>query len=417
MLNQNYQSSQYGYPSQGMSGIRGNRGPGSNGGGLPPSYSGQQMAYPQYGYGNGNSGPDSNGYGTIGYPSQNPYTSQAPMYAHGGRTKRGKMVLAHMQPQELDVMDHLQGKRERCPRTNIRSYSHLEEIFKNPHILRGITHHTLKRAHHDAGNAVHGMLPATAARMAHHGIHGDTQLALIGPHTNRIFHQLTRATGGHCDMNADGHPQYFGLSNIFGGIKDFFTGIPGAVSNLWNNNKDALISGTAALGQQGLNHLGERYGGEMGKNMANTFGNAANRYITSNISPEEQERGKGWANQAVDTGRNIHNAYKENGIHGAIGEGVQEGGRYIGGGAGDIMGGIGQGIRDKQAPWQIAKGAAQQAAPYALQAAQNYLAPRPQQQQWPQQQLLPPPEQYQQPMMDEWQDEGSYGPQAGYGYA
>ena len=57
---------------------------------------------------------------------ETPQTPQMPeaAMAKGGRAKH-KKVLAHFNTKELHEMDHLQGHTERCPKTGLRSYSHL----------------------------------------------------------------------------------------------------------------------------------------------------------------------------------------------------------------------------------------------------------------------------------------------------
>jgi len=142
-----------------------------------------------------------------------PMQPQTSAYAHGGKIKRGKMVIAHMNPHELNVLDHIQGKIERCPKSGMRSYSHLEELLKNPHILAGVHHHA--RCHHAMGGDIYDYSNAHLNHLAAGGIHGDTELALIGPHTHDVFNQL--ADGATINPH-DGHPQYWSLKNALTGI-------------------------------------------------------------------------------------------------------------------------------------------------------------------------------------------------------
>lgn len=130
-------------------------------------------------------------------------TPPTPMMAKGGRAKHHK-ILAHFNPKELHVMDHLQGHTERCPKTGLRSYSHLEELLKNPHIV-GTVHRHAHRQHHAMGGDI--------AQLEQGGRHGDTEMALIGPHTNHLFHQLA----GRSTINPNtGHPEFWSMSSVLG---------------------------------------------------------------------------------------------------------------------------------------------------------------------------------------------------------
>lgn len=227
-------------------------------------------------------------------PSMQPQYNMPQSYAHGGRPKRGKMVLAHMNPKELNVLDHVQGKQERCPRSNLRSYSHLEELLKNPHILHKVHQHVQShcqggRAYADGGHA-HGQA------LASHGVHGDTELAMIGPHTHQVFNHLARMQGhkeGDLVNSQDGRPQYWSLGDTLGGVwnsikgaganaaSDAWNGLKGAGSQAYDAGKQAVEGvqtfahehpgivraiGSAgqkvlpALTQQGSQMAGERYG-------------------------------------------------------------------------------------------------------------------------------------------------------------
>lgn len=127
--------------------------------------------------------------------------------AKGGRAKH-KKVLAHFSPKELHVMDHLQGHSERCPKTGLRSYSHLEELLKNPHIVGTIHRH----AH---GHRQHHAMGGNIEHLAQGGRNGDTEMALIGPHTQHIFHQLA----GRSTTNPHtGHPEFWSLGGALSGL-------------------------------------------------------------------------------------------------------------------------------------------------------------------------------------------------------
>jgi hypothetical protein len=201
-----------------------------------------------------------------------PASSMATMpnaYAHGGRTKRGKLVMAHFNPKELDVLDHLQGKIEKCPRSGMRSYTHLEELLKNPHILSSVHQHA--RAHHASGGSAGGYGNPSLNAMAGHGVHGDSELALIGPHTNHVLSSL--AAPGTLTNHIDGRPQYWSLGGTLGG--------------LWNTIKSGAQQAAPYIGAFGkailpaampaIQGLASRYGGDLGAKAAEGLGGLANQ--------------------------------------------------------------------------------------------------------------------------------------------
>lgn len=222
-------------------------------------------------------------------------------YAHGGKARKGKMVVAHMSPRELDILDHLQGKMEHCPRSGMRSYSHLEELLKNPHILMGIHHHAHKHKshraaqHHAQGGEVvpqHNYGNAHLNAMAQHGQHGDSELALIGPHTNRVFRQL--AGGGHANPY-DGHPQFFALGDTLSGLWDTIKGgaqrAYGAVEPYLPSGDTMRTIGKAALpiaGAIGTAALASKLGPVAGNLLGGTLTNLAGQGLEATGGGEQQ---------------------------------------------------------------------------------------------------------------------------------
>lgn len=190
---------------------------------------------------------------------------QVPTYAHGGKVKRGKMVVAHMNPHELHVLDHIQGKIERCPKSGMRSYSHLEELLKNPHILANVHHHA--REHHAMGEEAghHDYHDDHLNHLAAGGMHGDSELALIGPHTHHVFNQL--ANGGTINPY-DGHPQYFSLRNALGGLWDTVKGKANQGVDYIKNNAGPILS---SAGQVFLPRM-LPHAQQMAKNNFGSFG-------------------------------------------------------------------------------------------------------------------------------------------------
>ncbi len=201
-------------------------------------------------------------------------TAPVQSFSHGGRAKRAKMIAAHVSPHELHILDHLQGHIERCPKTGRRSYSHLEELIKNPHIVAQIHHHTHKhhakmaREGHAMGGApsyahggtpdLHAMHPIHAAN----GMHGDSEVALIGPHTKSLFDHY--AEGGTAINPYDGHPQYFSLSGLLSGAWNAIKGIGSKIGNFFTKNPKTvgkIVKHTTNAISDHLQNRGQEEGG------------------------------------------------------------------------------------------------------------------------------------------------------------
>jgi vacuolar-type H+-ATPase subunit H len=155
-------------------------------------------------------------------------------FKRGGQVKNS-YVAAHFSKKELDALDHLQGGSERHNKTGIRSYKGLEALLKNPHLLKLIHEHST--SHHAEGGSIQGM--------AHNGRHGDTEMAFIGPHTRQLLDKLA----GHKTRNPyDGHPEYFSLGKMLGGIGKTIMRVPkGIIKGVGNLSPAARgMLGTAA---------------------------------------------------------------------------------------------------------------------------------------------------------------------------
>lgn len=238
--------------------------------------------------------------------------NQPPQMARGGHAKSKKMVVAHFNPKELHAMDHLQGNQERCPKSGLRCYSHLEELIKNPHIAEKIHHHA--RRHHAEGGSTYGT--PELEHLAQGGQHGDSELALIGPHTHHLFNQLA----GHATNNPHtGHPEYWSLGGALGG--------------LWNGIKGAA----PGLAQMGAQALGNKIGGPMGQAVSSGLGQAAQAY--GNGATGAQAFGAGLHGAGGQLGGGLGGAmqgagsavYQGKGLGGAMRQGAQGGLQGMGG--------------------------------------------------------------------------------------
>jgi hypothetical protein len=249
-------------------------------------------------------------------------------FSHGGRARRTKMIEAHFNPRELDVLDHWQGSCDRHKHSQKRSYSKLEKILENPHVMASIHHHA--KEHHaahggymiDDGMGYHGGMgnPMTHSQrhyggepvgrgpmggvhygephyahggmahggMEHHaqsrdGRYGDTEIALIGP---RLRHTLDVLAGHRSHNPMDGHPEYFSLSGLFSGLGN-------TLSGLYHNPefrkvaRTGLELGGGALGGA-LGALTSPWTGPMGAIGGGAAGTGLGSYLGNKFFNEEQ---------------------------------------------------------------------------------------------------------------------------------
>jgi hypothetical protein len=266
----------------------------------------------------------------------------SPMMAHGGGVKHRKMIIAHFNPRELDVMDHLQGHSERCPKTGLRSYSPLEELLKNPHIVSNIHHHA-RRHHHTMGGHEHmhhghHFHHAIGGAALHHlsagGRHGDTELGLIGHHTRHLFDQLA----GHPSINPHtGHPEYFNLKDFLGGAWNTIKGVGSAI---------APVAGTA---------LGTLFGGPAGGAAGLAAGQGLSRLLGGGGGQESSPALQGLRGGA----ERAWNAY-QGGL--SPQQALSHGAQYLGGRLGGGLGKTLQGFGSAYSQGQGLRGALGQAA-------------------------------------------------------
>jgi hypothetical protein len=304
------------------------------------------------------------------------------LYAGGGRLKRGKMVIAHFNPHELNGLDYLQGKKETCPRSGMRSYSHLEELLKNPHILRGVMHHVEgkvnpKRHGHAGGGQPHDYRNPQLNRMADEGVHGDSELALIGPHTKNVLDHLTAMEGYPITHNPHtGHPHYGILDGLLGGLSSVISKIPligptlgkvaSGIGNFLGTHASTIIPAATAVAQQALPALADKLGaGDTGRNLAQIANNAINSVTQQYYTPDQIAQGQQLANRASQFGQGLYNSYQQGGMQQmgrdlggqALNQMSQYAGQYGGGIPGQLMSQMGQGLQAGQSLADIARGA------------------------------------------------------------
>lgn len=220
-------------------------------------------------------------------------------FNRGGKVPRG-LIAVHMNPQELDVLDHLQGHRKHAPDHN-RMYPDLEGVFRNAHIKSGMIDHA--KQHYASGGHVGHMSPISASN----GIHGDSQIAYIGPHMRQVFNE---ALGHKYDRNPyDGHPQYYGLG-------DFFNSIGSGLKSVWRTVSPYVgpIGRTLLpVVSHGIGQAVNTYAPGMGPvatGVANHFGgNLLDKLIPQGPQTEFQQN----ANNAIQGGINNYVSSRQSG--------------------------------------------------------------------------------------------------------
>lgn len=259
------------------------------------------------------------------YEMGNPETNS---FAKGGRPHHKGMVIAHMNSKECDILDHLQGKSEKCPRTGVRTYRHLEELLKNPHLVETVHHHA--RQHHAEGGS-------TTEHLREGGRYGDTELASIGPNTRHLFDTL----GGNPPPNPNtGHPEYFSINGALSGLWNTLKGVGKSILPAAQNIGRSLLPAAKEIGRSVLptlapmaqQALGDRFGG-IGKTIGGALPGLANSALG------EQEGPTNPFAQAVANGINkgVGNYQTSGNAKQAFGQGLQAAGQGFGGGVGSAM--------------------------------------------------------------------------------
>lgn len=164
---------------------------------------------------------------------------QTQSFAHGGRTrKRSKMIPVHVSKSELAEMVEAQGEAEHDKHDGRHVFKKLGKFLEHPHIAHAV------RAKFAQGGGM-SSLPsvmdqarslgmhrpgfADGGHVAHesNGRNGDTEVVYI-PHS---MQKLLDSSGRGSINEHDGKPEYFGLSDIWGGIKSLGSSALGALNS------------------------------------------------------------------------------------------------------------------------------------------------------------------------------------------
>ncbi|CAN5950567.1 unnamed protein product [Sphagnum jensenii] len=208
-----------------------------------------------------------------GQPQQSP--AQSPMdqilgnpqtqsFAKGGRPrKRSSMIEVYMAPDEIKAMVEAQGGPDHDRLTGRHMFKKLSRFIENPHLDRAIrdkfamggsigspvgapvqappmngVESIINRAHelgmsrpgfaHGGAVSQYNMPARSPLSDEKYARGGDTELVYITPHMKRLFDDL-----GKGSINPiTGHPEYFGLSDIWNGVKSFGSAALGGLNSV-----------------------------------------------------------------------------------------------------------------------------------------------------------------------------------------
>lgn len=282
--------------------------------------------------------------------------------AKGGSASKGHkgMTKVHMNRHETNILDHLQGGAEHGP-GGIKGYSHLEELLKNPHIVRNVHHHA---RHHHADGGIE--------RLKEGGRFGDNEVAMIGPNTEHLFNELA----GHPTRNPNtGHPEYWsigpalsGISGALGGMASRGMGMLGNLgrsaasgigsaaraaapvlqnaikSDQFKNFATGALNATQPLIQQQLDkHLGQDWGG-----VAGAIGNTAQDQYLGQGDPNSM-----WNQMGQAAGTSVNRYSQGSTPQQAAGYGMSQFGQNVGGNMGQGLQGFGNAMSQGQGNYQM----------------------------------------------------------------
>jgi len=292
---------------------------------------------------------------------QVPMASAPQSFAKGGRPGRHHkgMTAAHMSPKELHILDHLQGG-PKFGHEGIREYSHLEELLKNPHIVQSVHRH----AHHHRQRHAHGGLTPSMEHLRQGGRFGDSELALIGPHTHHLFNQLA----GHVTRNPNtGHPEYFSLGGALSGlwdvikpiaapIMDVIKPIAAPIMNMISGGGGSggaggggsAISDTLKAAAPGLLNMGQQFLGDKFGDMGRTAGGMLSQGIQSRLGSPSENANPYASALGGSLGRAAESYGRGTGASQAFGQGLNDFGSQVGGGFGNAMAESGRGLMQGQ---------------------------------------------------------------------
>lgn len=118
--------------------------------------------------------------------------------------------LVHLNKDEGDILDDLQGGRSDCEGSNVRRYDDLERHIQElePQLKDMIEHH----ARGGSINGIYKQIEECAKR----GRNGDDEMVLMGPKTRACFNKMI---GGKSPNPHTGRDEFWGLGRLWKGVK------------------------------------------------------------------------------------------------------------------------------------------------------------------------------------------------------
>ncbi len=199
--------------------------------------------------------------------------SMNPPHPRKKQSKTPHFLLAHFNQRELDGLSQLQGKEIRDPKTGLQEIN-LDHIFQNYPMMDHLKNHLAQRR--ASGGSLHAM--------AEKGIHGDNRMGYISRPTSEALDYLM---GGPSLNPHTGHKEYFGLSDIWDGIKN-------VGSTLWDAGKHVVGTALPALGTA----AGAAFGGPVGSALGGALGTGLGGWLgnddhgSSQQQPQNESQGR-----------------------------------------------------------------------------------------------------------------------------
>lgn len=165
-----------------------------------------------------------------------------------------ELHLAHFNPQELEVLDEQQGGRTHVPGTKTPHYKKIEIMLSSP---GGEDAFRKVFEKHAAGGQI-GESKRHIEELKRKGRFGDNEMAYIGKNTRRIFDRTVKDLSGDHRENKNphtGHPEYFGLGNVFSGLKKGFNTAGNMLGQVGNQAMSTLGQAAPGMLQGGLQGL------------------------------------------------------------------------------------------------------------------------------------------------------------------
>ncbi len=196
--------------------------------------------------------------------------------------KAPSMVLAHMAPDEVEMMAHLQGGLHKSKSDGVPEFKPLWNLMQNPHI-QGVMHHSGRDGYHGPQH-LHGHLE----KLREQGRSADTELVRIPREMSHLFDSII---GGPSINPHTGKHEYF-LGSILSGLSSLAPKLMGMLPSLGG----LASSAAGALG---------RAGGSLGSSLSSIAGRLPG--LASSAASGLSRLGSGAASGLASAGSSLAN--------------------------------------------------------------------------------------------------------------